>query len=148
MCVTPACDECSNLSMSSFLLFVITILPALRRMSPLSATLRSLQIFLNGAVYLFFGGAFVFCRFALSVAYSLSLCISDSIVVVAAKHCVAALIVSSSSIAWNVEALQRVSLGYFVLFAMHPFDVKSVFCQLLSYSQYSCLVHFVYFALE
>ena len=64
---------------------------------------------MNGAVVLFFDGALVFCIFALSVAHSSSLfCMSDSSVVVAAKHCVAALIVSSSSMASKVGALQRV----------------------------------------
>ena len=59
--------------MSFVLLLGITILPPLRRISPFSATLRSLQIFLNEGVVLFFGGVLVFCMIALNVAYSSSL---------------------------------------------------------------------------
>ena len=54
--VTPACDECSDLSMPSILLFGITSLLAFSKMSSFSATLRSLQVFLKGAVVLFVGG--------------------------------------------------------------------------------------------
>ena len=134
----PACDACSDLSMSSFLLFGITILPALRMMSPLSAMLRSLQILLNGAVVLFLGGA-------LSVAYSSSLFMSDCNVVVAAlwgcAYC--ELFFNCLECGGSAEGL-----GYLVLFAMCPFNVESVFCQLLSYSQYSHVVHLVHFVLE
>ena len=43
------------------------------------------------------------------MAYFSSLfCVSDSIVVAAAKQCIAMLVVSSSSMAWNLGALQRV----------------------------------------
>ena len=70
--VMPACDKCNDLSMSFVLLVGITILPAFSRISPFSATLKSLQIFLNGAVALFFGGMFVFCIVALRMAYSSS----------------------------------------------------------------------------
>ena len=92
--------------MPSFLLFGITILPAFRRISPLLAMLRSLQIFLNGAVVLFLDGLFVFCICVFRLAYSSSLFfVSDSTVVVAAKQGIAGLVVSSSSMAWNVGTL-------------------------------------------
>ena len=58
--VIPEWDVCSEWRMSSFLLFWITILPAYRRISPFLAMLRSLQIFLNSAVVLFWVGCLCF----------------------------------------------------------------------------------------